>query len=79
MHRLGAKVILLFKIPNFKYQWEDSMDVVQFFLVCFRIRTVQGRNGVWRGFFSYLNSNLANSFVKFGNLPEKQLFGLVKL
>ena len=28
------------------------------FLVCFRFRTVQGRNGEWRGFLSYLRLNL---------------------
>ena len=30
------------------------------FLVCFRFWTVQGRNGEWRGFFSYLRFNLLN-------------------
>ena len=31
------------------------------FLVSFRFRTVQGRNGDWQGVFSYLRRNLPSS------------------
>ena len=45
-------------------QKEDFMDVVQFFLVCFDIRTVQRRNCEWRGFFSYLSRHLLFSLSR---------------
>ena len=57
MHRLGASAILLFKMANLKNQMEDSMDVLHFFHVCFRIRTVQVRNGEWRGFFQLVKTS----------------------
>ena len=47
--------------------------------VCFRFRTFQGKNGEWRGFFSYLRRNLlqiANLhyspiYWRLNNLPDK--------
>ena len=59
MHRLGTSAILLFLRANLKNQREDSTDIIQFcFLLCFRLRTLQGRNGEFRGVFSFLVRHL---------------------
>ena len=53
---------------------ENSMDVVQYFSCAYSFfRTVQERNGEWRGFFSYLRRNLFTS----AHFRTKLTLGLV--
>ena len=49
------------------------MGVIQYFFVYFRFRIVQGRNGEWRGFFSYIRRNLLVRHSKRSVQEKKQL------
>ena len=61
MHRLGSSAIFLFKMANLKKIWgKIPWTSYSILLVFFRFRTVQGRNGEWQVFFSYLSRNLLN-------------------
>ena len=51
---LALAPVSCLKWPIFKKIREDRTV----FFLFFRFRTVQGRNGEWRGFFSYLRRNL---------------------